>query len=225
MTLTSYDQRLRRVDAHMARAFVLARRRRFLAPWREINAILHRFGISIRDALLAAGRSDQVKEAVRDVRFWLAGSKESAGRLERYWQIPPELIAIHRAPPTSVPDVVPWHRPDGPIVCVSRQEWPKRTELLVKAMHLLESRRTCHLVGGGTRLGYLKSFDAELHHDPRLVAAPSEGGRKLYEGTVESVGKDNRLPEVMPYLIQSMFTEFPGQSGTTKHVKIELPSK
>lgn len=58
-----------------------------------------------------------------------------------------------------------------------------------------------------------------------MTIAEAQGGRKLFEGTVESVGKDNRLPEVMPYLVQSMFTDFPGQSGSTRHVKIELPSK
>jgi glycosyltransferase involved in cell wall biosynthesis len=158
------------------------------------------------------------REAVGDVQFWLAGSKESAARLERYWSVPPELIAIHRAPPTSVPDVVPWHRPDGPVVCVSRQEWPKRTELLVKAMHLLESKRTCHLVGGGTRLGYLRSFDAELHHDPRLVAAPFDdkvwlnrgpampgwkpyggppSGRIVFEGDVSNERRDQLYDEAV----------------------------
>ena len=50
-----------------------------------------------------------------------------------------------------------------------------------------------------------------------------EGAVALFEGRVQSVGKDNRLPEVMPYLVQAMFTDFPGTSGVTKQVKIELP--
>ena len=52
-----------------------------------------------------------------------------------------------------------------------------------------------------------------------------EGAVPLFEGRVESVGKDNRLPEVMPYLVQAMFTDFPGTSGMTKRVTIDLPSK
>ncbi|MEX6724781.1 DUF4136 domain-containing protein [Parapedomonas caeni] len=45
----------------------------------------------------------------------------------------------------------------------------------------------------------------------------------LFEGRVDSIGRDNRLPEVMPYLVQALFTDFPGQSGVTKRVKIDLP--
>jgi Domain of unknown function (DUF4136) len=48
------------------------------------------------------------------------------------------------------------------------------------------------------------------------------GGDKLFEGRVESTGSDNRLPEVMPYLVQAMFTNFPGNSGVTQRVKIDV---
>ncbi|RMF12041.1 MAG: DUF4136 domain-containing protein [Alphaproteobacteria bacterium] len=51
------------------------------------------------------------------------------------------------------------------------------------------------------------------------IAAPS--GEVLFEGRVISQGRDNRLPEVMPYLIEAMFADFPGQSGVTQHVVIE----
>lgn len=51
------------------------------------------------------------------------------------------------------------------------------------------------------------------------------GAVPLFEGRVESVGKGNNLPEVMPYLVQAMFTDFPGTSGVTKQVRIDLPSK
>ena len=50
----------------------------------------------------------------------------------------------------------------------------------------------------------------------------SNGGEKLFEGRVESIGSDNRLPEVMPYLVQAMFTNFPGNSGVTQQVKIPV---
>ncbi len=48
------------------------------------------------------------------------------------------------------------------------------------------------------------------------------GDDKLFEGKVESVGTDNRLPEVMPYLVQAMFTNFPGNSGVTQRVRIDV---
>ena len=44
---------------------------------------------------------------------------------------------------------------------------------------------------------------------------------RVFEGRVESNGTENSLPEVMPYLITAMFTNFPGESGTTKVVTIE----
>lgn len=45
----------------------------------------------------------------------------------------------------------------------------------------------------------------------------------VFEGKVQSVGRDKRLPEVMPFLVEALFSDFPGQSGVTKEVKIEVP--
>ena len=44
---------------------------------------------------------------------------------------------------------------------------------------------------------------------------------RVFEGRVESNGTEGSLPEVMPYLITAMFSNFPGESGTTKVVTIE----
>jgi hypothetical protein len=55
-----------------------------------------------------------------------------------------------------------------------------------------------------------------------LDIVKAANGDKLFEGKVESVGTDNRLPEVMPYLVQAMFTNFPGNSGVTQRVKIDV---
>ncbi|MGD1956172.1 MAG: DUF4136 domain-containing protein [Sphingomonadales bacterium] len=43
----------------------------------------------------------------------------------------------------------------------------------------------------------------------------------VFEGSVESNGRDNNLPEVMPFLVEAMFTDFPGTSGVTREVKIK----
>ncbi len=48
-------------------------------------------------------------------------------------------------------------------------------------------------------------------------------GEVLFEGKAISVGRDNRMPEIMPYLVQAMFANFPGESGVTKVVEIETP--
>lgn len=47
-------------------------------------------------------------------------------------------------------------------------------------------------------------------------------GEKLFEGHAVSIGRDNKMPEIMPYLVQAMFTNFPGESGVTKVVEIEI---
>lgn len=50
----------------------------------------------------------------------------------------------------------------------------------------------------------------------------AQSGERLFEGRVVNVGRDDHLPEVMPYLVQAMFTNFPGDSGKTKRVVIDL---
>jgi Domain of unknown function (DUF4136) len=55
-----------------------------------------------------------------------------------------------------------------------------------------------------------------------LDIVKASGGDKMFEGRVESTGSDNRMPEVMPYLVQALFTNFPGNSGVTQHVKIDV---
>lgn len=47
-------------------------------------------------------------------------------------------------------------------------------------------------------------------------------GASLFEGRAVSQGRDPRLPEVMPFLVQAMFTNFPGESGVTHLVEIKL---
>lgn len=44
---------------------------------------------------------------------------------------------------------------------------------------------------------------------------------RIFEARVESVGPRSELPEVMPYMITAMFTNFPGENGVTKMVSIE----
>jgi hypothetical protein len=44
----------------------------------------------------------------------------------------------------------------------------------------------------------------------------------LFEGRVRSSGRQGELAEVMPYLITALFQNFPGESGVTKVVTIEM---
>lgn len=58
-----------------------------------------------------------------------------------------------------------------------------------------------------------------------IVRSGDAGREVMFEGEVVSVGRDRRLPEIMPYLVQAMFTNFPGESGVTKEVVIRLPDR
>lgn len=45
---------------------------------------------------------------------------------------------------------------------------------------------------------------------------------RIFEGRVQSTGRQNLLPQIMPYLITAMFTNYPGENGVTKVVTIEM---
>lgn len=114
----------------------------------------------LHHAAAAAVRTAEA-DAPDQVHCWLAGSSEVARRLRRFWNVDPDRIRLHQAPPTTVPD----HPPSsldvaGPVVTVGRLEWPKRVELVVAAAQL--HRRPTEIVGAGSRLGYLRSLDADL---------------------------------------------------------------
>ena len=53
-------------------------------------------------------------------------------------------------------------------LCMSRSEFPKRTELFVAAMHLATPHRG-HLVGTGGRLGLVRMLDAQFAADPDRI--------------------------------------------------------
>lgn len=45
-------------------------------------------------------------------------------------------------------------------------------------------------------------------------------GTRLYEGHVESINKNQNLAQSMPFLINALFQDFPGESGTSNIVKV-----
>ncbi len=107
------------------------------------------------------------RSRVGDVRTWLAGSQEVADRLTHYWDIPTERIVPFRAGPmiSTAPHTAAPYDPAGPALCVSRHEWPKRTELVVQAAHV-DRAGSYELVGGGSRLDWVRTVDARFAADP-----------------------------------------------------------
>ena len=57
-------------------------------------------------------------------------------------------------------------------------------------------------------------------HDRYLdMKIRDRGGRSVFEGRVVSTGSSADIAAVLPQMIDSLFTKFPGESGTTKRVE------
>ncbi len=129
------------------------------------------------DVRLHRVATDEVRRIDRtfigSVRHWLSGSNECASRLREYWDVPDARISLLHAPAlTETPDIPPPWQPHGPVVCVSRHEWPKRTELLVAAGHVMRGRpagRPVEFIGAGGRLDFVRGLDDRLFRDPDLA--------------------------------------------------------
>jgi len=50
-------------------------------------------------------------------------------------------------------------------------------------------------------------------------------GRRLFEGKAEALSTSNRLPYLVPNLVEAMFTNFPGQSGETVRISVAPEKK
>ncbi len=54
------------------------------------------------------------------------------------------------------------------------------------------------------------------------MAIVNDKNEVLFEGRADTVVRNPDMPAIMPYLVQAMFTDFPGQSGITRTVKLEM---
>lgn len=50
-------------------------------------------------------------------------------------------------------------------------------------------------------------------------------GKRLFEGKAEAASRSNRLPYLVPNLVDAMFTDFPGNSGETVRISIAPEKK
>ena len=74
----------------------------------------------------------------------------------------------------------------------------------------------------GWQAGRVRTY-MNYNRSLKMVIRPnSETGQNLYEGEVKSVGRNNNLHEVMPYLVEAFFNNFPGESGSSERVSVEL---
>lgn len=68
----------------------------------------------------------------------------------------------------------------------------------------------------------IRSYPVYTRRLEMEIAGAKVPDANLFESKVISEGRSNRLHEVMPLMVQSMFSEFPGPSGVTREVKIDL---
>lgn len=51
----------------------------------------------------------------------------------------------------------------------------------------------------------------------------TENPTRVFEGSAVSTGTNGQIDPVMPYIVQAIFEQFPGASGATRTVRIEVP--
>lgn len=69
--------------------------------------------------------------------------------------------------------------------------------------------------------GGIDSYDVYNRH-LAVDMIDTDTGEVVYEGRLVSRGRSPNLPEVMPYLVEAMFTDFPGENGETQRVDVEV---
>lgn len=79
--------------------------------------------------------------------------------------------------------------------------------------------------GYGGYGGYGGSYSMTVHSLRTTVSMLRPDGEAIFEGRADSVIGSPQLPEVMPYMVQALFTDFPGESGRTQVVELELPDE
>lgn len=55
------------------------------------------------------------------------------------------------------------------------------------------------------------------------ISDQREGGREVYRATAVNSSESSSLDAVMPYLMQAIFDDFPGNNGQVRQVRYELP--
>ena len=75
---------------------------------------------------------------------------------------------------------------------------------------------------GGAFGSYYRSYSYTVYDRVFEMVIERNAGEKLFEGIANSIGRDKELVKIMPVLVEAMFREFPGQSGTTERYRIKL---
>lgn len=78
------------------------------------------------------------------------------------------------------------------------------------------------LFGGGFNDVYSYTvFTTQLN----LEIERADNGQRVFEGKASAQSTDDNLPQIVPNLVEAMFTDFPGNSGETVKITIAPPAK
>jgi hypothetical protein len=69
-----------------------------------------------------------------------------------------------------------------------------------------------------TRESTQRVWRRELRIDMHIAAT----GTKVYEGAAVSEGSTDQLNPIMPYLVEALFSDFPGGNGVTRRVDVPI---
>ncbi len=79
-------------------------------------------------------------------------------------------------------------------------------------------------LGGGFGGPEVRSYTIYTS-DVEMKIDRTADGQRLFEGKAEAVSRSNRLPNLVPNLVDALFTDFPGGSGETVRITIKDDGK
>jgi glycosyltransferase involved in cell wall biosynthesis len=137
----------------------------------DLSEVYLRAGFAAPHEHLVAQRAVHRLDAAHlpSVGWFLAGSENVRSRLERYNGITANVSVVHVPSPQPLDDIAASPGTGTHVLCVSRHEFPKRTELFVHAMkHAADLQGVC--VGKGGRLGWVQALDRRFTDEPEAAA-------------------------------------------------------
>ena len=162
--------------------------------------------------------------ALHQVTHIAAGSETVAKRLADLNGRDAGVSLFHAGPSVeALPADLQSH--DEHVLCVSRHDFPKRTELFVLAAHLAPELR-CVSVGTGSRLGSLRALDERLardgtaaeteprrlwcNNDPLLdpAATPHSDGLVSFEGSVSDEVLERRYRDAICVVAPALLEDY-----------------
>jgi hypothetical protein len=73
-----------------------------------------------------------------------------------------------------------------------------------------------------TRQLFVRRVDVDIYRGASYDTPKKE---RVFEGRALSTGQNGQLEPVMPYILDAMFKDFPGRSGETIHVSVQVPEE